>query len=72
MRILRLLSSRPLPCGCVAGIYETYDGPITWIVDARGDECHDARHRPGATLKDAERADQVAIRHRLPSSDWTQ
>ena len=36
MRILRLLSSRPLPCGCLAGIYETYAGPIAWIVDARG------------------------------------
>ena len=71
MRILRLLSSRPLPCGCLAGIYETYDGPIAWVVDARGDECHEPGHRPGATLKDAERADQAAIRHRPPSSDWT-
>jgi hypothetical protein len=71
MRILRLLSSRPLPCGCLAGIYETYDGPIAWVVDVCGDECHDPGHRPGATLSHAERADQATIRHRPPSSDWT-
>ena len=70
MRILRLLSNRPLPCGCLAGIYETYDGPITWIVDARADECHDPKHRPGATLSGAERGDQAATRQRLPAPDW--
>jgi len=28
MRILRGLTSRLLPCGCIAGIYETYDGQV--------------------------------------------
>jgi len=71
MRILRLLSNRPLPCGCLAGIYETYDGPIVWIVDARDSSCHDPRHRPGAALKDAEHGD-VTGTSRLPSPGWVQ
>jgi len=59
MRILRLLSGRPLACGCLAGIYETYAGPTVWIVDARGADCTDAAHRPGAQLAPAGRADEV-------------
>jgi hypothetical protein len=51
MRILRLLSNRPLPCGCRVGIYETYSGPIVRIVDARAAECPDCAHRPGARLE---------------------
>ncbi len=57
MRILRLLSSRPLPCGCLGGIYETYAGPIVWIVDARGSNCTDSTHRPGTQLDPTGRAD---------------
>jgi hypothetical protein len=47
MRILRGLSSRCLPCGCLAGVYETYDGLIVTIIDAKGTECDDASHRDG-------------------------
>ncbi|HXW08676.1 MAG TPA: hypothetical protein VD833_25820 [Vicinamibacterales bacterium] len=47
MRILRGLSSRFLPCGCLAGVYETYDGEIVSIVDARGPSCADPAHAPG-------------------------
>jgi hypothetical protein len=57
MRILRLLSSRPLKCGCLAGIYETYAGPNVWIVDARGADCTDSTHRPGLQLEPAGRPD---------------
>jgi hypothetical protein len=57
MRTLRLLSTRPLPCGCLAGIYETYAGPIVWIVDARGSNCTDSTHRPGSQLAPAGRPD---------------
>jgi ATPase subunit of ABC transporter with duplicated ATPase domains len=28
MRILRGLTSRVLSCGCIAGVYETYDGAL--------------------------------------------
>lgn len=47
MRILRGLSGRFLPCGCLAGIYETYDGETVVIVDARGPSCADSAHAPG-------------------------
>lgn len=47
MRILRGVSSRFLPCGCLAGVYETYDGEIVTIVDARGASCADAAHVGG-------------------------
>lgn len=53
MRILRLLSSRPLRCGCVAGFYDTYAGPIVWVLDARGPHCTDSTHRPGTRLEPA-------------------
>jgi len=47
MRILRGLSSKILPCGCVAGVYETYDGQIVGILDARAPGCSDSGHRDG-------------------------
>ena len=50
MRILRGLSSRCLPCGCLAGVYETYDGLIVTIIDAKGTECNDSSHRDGKVV----------------------
>jgi hypothetical protein len=47
MRILRGLSSRLLTCGCVAGIYETYDGEVVTLIDERGPECAEAAHEEG-------------------------
>jgi hypothetical protein len=47
MRILRGLSSRFLPCGCLTGIYETYDAEIVAILDARSPSCADAAHACG-------------------------
>ena len=47
MRILKGLSSRVLSCGCVVGIYETYDAQTVAIVDAPGSACTDLVHRPG-------------------------
>ena len=46
-RILRGLTSCHLRCGCVVGIYETYDGRVVSILDARGDYCHQPQHEPG-------------------------
>jgi hypothetical protein len=53
MRILRGLSSRLLPCGCVAGIYETYDGDVVTILDERATSCLDPRHADGNVLPEA-------------------
>ena len=50
MRILRGLSSESLPCGCVAGVYETYGGPVVTIIDAKGTRCRNSSHRDGKIL----------------------
>jgi hypothetical protein len=50
MRILRGLSSETLPCGCLAGVYETYDGLVVSIVDAKGTRCDDSSHRIGKII----------------------
>jgi hypothetical protein len=47
MRILRGLTSRLLPCGCIAGIYETYDGAVVTLLDDRNDQCPDPSHVSG-------------------------
>ncbi|MFL5572739.1 MAG: hypothetical protein ACJ78R_04425 [Gemmatimonadaceae bacterium] len=47
MRILRGLSSKWLACECLVGIYETYDGLVVMIVDAKGTGCADSSHRTG-------------------------
>ena len=46
-RILRGLSSKVLPCGCLAGVYETYDGHVVRILDAKGNSCREAAHELG-------------------------
>lgn len=45
MRIMRGLSSRILPCGCLVGIYETYDNRIVGILDAKNPACADSTHQ---------------------------
>ena len=50
MRIRRGLGSRRLPCGCVAGIYETYRDEIVTIVDAPGAGCDNPGHLAGTVL----------------------
>jgi hypothetical protein len=50
MRILKGLSSRLLPCGCVAGVYETYDGDVVTIIDAPGPSCRENGHADGNTI----------------------
>jgi hypothetical protein len=49
-RILRGLSSRLLQCGCLLGIYETYEGTVIGLVDAKAGACHDASHDAGNVL----------------------
>ncbi len=50
MRILRGLSSRLLACGCVAGVYETYDGQVVTIIDVTGPACAHKKHERGKMI----------------------
>jgi hypothetical protein len=50
MRILRGLSSKFLPCGCLTGIYETYDGQVVGILDAKSGTCRITTHQNGKQL----------------------
>jgi len=43
-RILRGLSSKLLQCGCLLGIYETYEGTVIGMVDAKAAGCEDESH----------------------------
>lgn len=50
MRLLRGLSGRVLPCGCLAGVYETYEGEVVATIDARGKTCPIRDHRLHASI----------------------
>ena len=50
MRILRLLSSASLSCGCLVGVYETYAGEVITLVDARDVACQDPSHHEGTSV----------------------
>ena len=52
MRILRGLTSRVLPCGCVAGVYETYDGGVVTLLDERESTCQVDAHENGKPIPD--------------------
>jgi len=60
MRILRGLTSRLLKCGCVAGIYETYDGEIVTLIDERQSSCSDSSHENGNRIPDLAVASKTA------------
>ena len=47
MRILRGLSSKFLPCGCLVGVYETYDSETVAVLDVKSQSCADPTHRSG-------------------------
>jgi hypothetical protein len=44
MRFLRGLAGKALPCGCLVGVYETYNGGIVATIDARGAQCRHPDH----------------------------
>ncbi len=50
MRLFRVLEGTTLPCGCIVGHYEAYDGRTFAIVDCRGRRCVDDHHVPNAVL----------------------
>ncbi len=70
MRILRGLSSKCLPCGCLAGVYETYDGDIVGILDAKGSACREASHVNGKLVPVSsvgQMAQSASFGHRSPT-----
>jgi hypothetical protein len=52
MRILRGLTSRLLPCGCMAGVYETYDGAVVTLLEDREAACSVPGHTEGNQIAD--------------------
>jgi len=44
MRFLRGLAGKALPCGCLVGVYETYNGGVVATIDARGPQCSHPDH----------------------------
>jgi hypothetical protein len=50
MRLLRGLSGRVLDCGCLVGVYETYDSSVVATIDARGPVCRASGHRLHAVI----------------------
>jgi hypothetical protein len=49
-RVVRVLRGVKLPCGCLAGIYETYAATTVTIIDEAHDGCRLAQHRNGHML----------------------
>lgn len=66
MRILRAVASEAHQCGCLLGIYETYDGEIVRLVDEVGDGCstHFQGQRLAFTDPPATDAPDAAAPHR--------
>jgi hypothetical protein len=62
MRLLRGIGGETLPCGCLVGTYETYDGRIVVIIDGRSPACSDPDHRLHAIVRTAP-ATEPAFRH---------
>ena len=52
MRILRGLTSRLLPCGCMAGVYETYEGAVVTLLDEQEATCSNPDHIEGNEIPD--------------------
>jgi len=70
MRILRGLSSKFLPCGCVAGVYETYEGTVIGILDAKAGTCRLTTHRNGKMIPvDSSVSGQTTPSAKQPATD---
>ena len=48
--IRTLIYSRVLPCGCVAGVYETWSKTLLTIIDAHGPKCAMSDHELNAIV----------------------
>jgi hypothetical protein len=66
MRLLRGLTGRVLPCGCLAGVYETYGGKVIGSIDSRGGACDEHRLHQMISVRSAP-ASGVWLASRQPS-----
>jgi len=66
MRIRRGLGSRRLDCGCVAGVYETYNDEVITIVDASAPACANPAHHSGTILPDSAEQSRSSAAHDSP------
>jgi hypothetical protein len=65
VRLLRGLTGEVLTCGCLVGVYETYEGRVVVTIDARGAACEDPTHTrhavvPRATVRGGSAPDAEA------------
>lgn len=71
MRLLRGLAGEVLTCGCLVGVYETYEGRVVVTIDARGVSCTDPTHTRHAVVPRSrlrgEAADTEASESPLPA-----
>lgn len=49
-RVRLALRGDRLPCGCIVGVYEMYDGRVLSVLDVRDAACGDAEHQPHSVL----------------------
>ncbi len=66
MRVLRVVASEQLPCGCLVGVYETYRGGIAKIVDDRARGCW-LGHRMGQAVESDRRVGRPAAADQAPA-----
>jgi hypothetical protein len=61
MRLRRGVGGRVLECGCLVGIYETYDGAVVATIDAKGVACPQDAHVLHALAVDASIEPEVPV-----------
>jgi hypothetical protein len=44
MKILRVVGSKALDCGCFVGLYELYSGQVITVIDCQGERCDTSWH----------------------------
>jgi hypothetical protein len=44
------VAGKCLSCGCLVGVYETYQGAVVATIDAQGRSCQDSSHRLHASV----------------------
>jgi hypothetical protein len=69
MRILKGLSGRVLACGCMAGVYETYDGNVVTIIDVPGASCPEREHASGNIVPSVADLTHAGAGHTMAARD---